>query len=469
MANVIALVGRPNVGKSTLFNRLTRSRDALVASYPGLTRDRQYGRCTVQGKSALVVDTGGLSGNEEGIDGPMAEQARAAVAEADVVWFMLDAQSGRTGGDEVIAQMLREAGKTVLPIVNKVDGQNPDFALSEFAGLGLGDPVCISATNGHGVRQLIEEHVPDADQDDDADEYPGIRFAVVGRPNVGKSTLVNRMLGEERVVVFDQAGTTRDSIYIPFERDGHEYTVIDTAGVRRRGRISEKIEKFSVVKTLEAIGDAHIVLLLLDGSEGLVDQDLHLLSHVLDAGRALILLVNKWDGLEHEWRDDVRTQLDRKLGFLVNPYIHFISALHGSGVGDLFGTIARVHASGARELKTAELNQILEVAMTRHPPPLSSGRRIKLRYAHAGGHHPPTIVIHGSQADAVPDSYRRYLEHCFIDALKLEGTPVRLLFRKGDNPFKGRKNKLTERQQNKRKRMIRHVKRNDKKRKRQRS
>ena len=469
MAVVIALVGRPNVGKSTLFNRLTRTRDALVASWPGLTRDRQYGRCSIADKSALIVDTGGLSGNEEGIDGPMAHQARAAVEEADIVWLLLDAQVGRTGGDEVIAQMLRETGKTVLPIVNKVDGQNPDFAVSEFVGLGLGDPVCISATNGHGVKQLIETHVPDAiDAETDA-SYPGIRFAVVGRPNVGKSTLVNRMLGEERIVVFDQAGTTRDSIYIPFERDGHAYTVIDTAGVRRRGRISEKVEKFSVIKTLEAIGNAHVVLVMLDGSEGLVDQDLHLLSHVLDAGRALVLLVNKWDGLEAEWREDIRTQLDRKLGFLVNPYVHFISALHGSGVGGLFGTIARVHESGARELKTGELNQILEVAMARHPPPLVGGRRIKLRYAHAGGHHPPTIVIHGGQADAVPDSYRRYLEHCFIDALKLEGTPVRLLFRRGDNPFKGRRNKLTERQQNKRKRMIRHVKRNDKKRRRHRN
>lgn len=468
MANVIALVGRPNVGKSTLFNRLTRSRDALVASYSGLTRDRQYGRCTVDGKAGLIVDTGGLSGSEDGIDGPMAEQALAAVDEADVVWFMLDAKAGRTGGDEVIAQMLREAGKNVLPIVNKVDGQNPDYAISEFSGLGLGDPICISATNGNGVKQLIDDHVPDAGDESIGDASPGVRFAVVGRPNVGKSTLVNRMLGEERVVVFDQAGTTRDSIYIPFEHDGNEYTVIDTAGVRRRGRIAEKVEKFSVIKTLEAIGNAHVVLLLLDGSEGLVDQDLHLLSHVLDAGRALVLLVNKWDGLESDWRREIRTQLDRKLGFLVNPYIHFISALHGSGVGELFGTIARVHASGAREMKTSQLNQILDVAMTRHPPPMVSGRRIKLRYAHAGGHHPPTIVIHGGLADAVPDSYRRYLEHCFIDALELEGTPVRLIFRKGDNPFKDRKNKLTDRQQNKRKRMIQHVKRNEKKRRRQR-
>lgn len=464
MLPVIALVGRPNVGKSTLFNRLTRTRDALVAAYPGLTRDRQYGRCDLEGKSALVVDTGGLSGNDEGIDGPMAHQSLAAIEEADIVWLMLDARTGRTGGDEVIAQMLRESGKEVLLVANKVDGQNPSFAISEFHQLGLGDPVCISSTNGHGVSQLIANHIPDT-VEASSGAAQGIKFAVVGRPNVGKSTLVNRMLGEERVVVFDEAGTTRDSVYIPFERDGRTFTAIDTAGVRRRGRVAEKIEKFSVLKTLEAISDAHVVLLMLDAREGLVDQDLHLLSHAFEAGRALIILVNKWDGLSPDDRDAVRKTLDRKLTFLVNPKIHFISALHGSGVGDVFATINRVHASAAREMKTPQLNQILEVAMARHAPPSIGGRQIKPRYAHTGGHHPPSIVIHGNQVESITGAYRRYLEHCFIEALELEGTPVRLMFRNSDNPFAGRKNKLTSRQEQKRRRMMQHIKRSEKKRK----
>lgn len=469
MLPVIALVGRPNVGKSTLFNRLTRTRDALVASFPGLTRDRQYGKGAMGDFDYLVVDTGGLSGDEEGIDGPMAEQARQAIEEADIVLFLVDSKDGRTAGDENIAGLLREKDIPTLLIANKIDGQNPDFVSAEFFALGIGTPLFISASNGTGVRQLIDDEVapllpaeklPDDEADAENEAEAGIKIAVVGRPNVGKSTLVNRLLGEDRVVVFDQAGTTRDSIYIPYEREGRRYTLIDTAGVRRRGKVSEAIEKFSIIKTLDAVSDANVVILMVDAGEGIVDQDLHLLSHVLDAGRALVIAVNKWDGTGQEHKVKIREELERRLTFIDFARIHYISALHGSGVGNLYESVHQAYQSATLKVPTSRLNSILERALFEHQPPLVRGRRIKLRYAHLGGSNPPVIVIHGNQTEYVPDTYKRYLANKFIEALKLKGTPLRLEFRTTDNPFKGRKNKLTERQTGRRKRMMEHVRKN---------
>lgn len=468
MLPVIALVGRPNVGKSTLFNRLTRTRDALVASFPGLTRDRQYGKGAVGDYDYVVVDTGGLTEQADGIDAPMAAQAIQAIEEADLVLLLVDAKDGRMPGDEGIATMLRQKEIPALLVANKIDGQNPDFVSAEFFSLGMGAPFFISASNGTGIVQLMNEEAgPRLDLSAQAlseEESQGIKIAVVGRPNVGKSTLVNRLLGEDRVVVFDEAGTTRDSIYIPYERDGRPYTLIDTAGVRRRGKVSEKIEKFSVIKTLEAITDANVVILMLDAREGIVDQDLHLLSHVLDAGRALVIAINKWDGTDPEHKTHVREELERRLVFIDFAKLHFISALHGSGVGHLYDSIHQAYRSATLKVPTSQLNEILARALFEHQPPLVRGRRIKLRYAHLGGSNPPVIVIHGNQTESVPASYKRYLMHRFIDALQLKGTPLRLEFRTGDNPFKGRRNKLTERQVGRRRRLMTHVRKSKKKR-----
>lgn len=462
MLPVIALVGRPNVGKSTLFNRLTKTRDALVASLPGLTRDRQYGRGVLGDFDYLVVDTGGLSGDENGIDKPMAEQSRVAIGEADLVLYLVDAKSGRLPGDHDIASLLRAQQKPVILVANKIDGQNPDYVAGEFAKLGFGAPCLISASNGHGVSILMSDVVgPSLPLDEQAEPEVaarGIKMAVVGRPNVGKSTLVNRMLGEDRVVVFDQAGTTRDSIYIPFEREGQEYTIIDTAGVRRRGKISEAIEKFSVIKSLDAIADANVVILMIDAHEGLVEQDLHLLGHVLEAGRALVIAVNKWDGTEQAQKEFVKNELARRLTFIDFANIHFISALHGSGVGLLYRSVQKSYASATKPLSTTRLNKVLADALAEHQPPMVHGRRIKLRYAHAGGSNPPIIVIHGNQTDAVPEAYKRYLQKRFHKALDMQGTPLRVEFKTGDNPFKGRKNRLTDRQIGRKRRLMQHVK-----------
>ena len=469
MLPVIALVGRPNVGKSTLFNRLTRTRDALVASFPGLTRDRQYGRAALGDFDYVVVDTGGLSGEEEGIDGFMAAQARQAIDEADLVLFLVDAKDGRMAADENIATYLRQQEVAPVLVANKIDGQNSDFVAGEFYTLGLGDPFMISASNGHGVSSLVNAELAtrftDTELSDEADVV-GIKIAVAGRPNVGKSTLVNRLLGEDRVVVFDDSGTTRDSIYIPFERNGEAYTIIDTAGVRRRGKIKEKVEKYSIIKTLEAIADANVVILMIDALEGLVEQDLHLMSHVLEAGRAMVIVINKWDGVGQEQKQIIRGELDRRLTFIDFARIHNISALHGSGVGNLYESIHEAYAAATMKVPTSRLNAILEQATFDHQPPLVRGRRIKLRYAHLGGNNPPTVVVHGNQTADLPQSYRRYLVHQFIDGLGLKGTPLRLELRTGDNPFKGRRNKLTERQVNKRQRLITHVKKGKKKQKR---
>ncbi len=457
MIPVIALVGRPNVGKSTLFNQLTRSRDALVADYSGLTRDRKYGEGRLEERDFIVVDTGGISGNEIGIDSAMASQSFLAIEEADIVLFLVDGRAGIHPADTMIAEHLRRCGKPFHLVVNKTDGIDPDVAVSDFFQLGLGvDPFAIAASHGRGTRLLIEvvlQSFP-VDEGGSADELSsGVRIAVVGRPNVGKSTLVNRMLGEDRVVVFDEAGTTRDSIYIPYERDGEKYTLIDTAGVRRRKNIKETVEKFSIIKTLQAIKDAHVVVAVMDAQEGLTDQDLHMLGFVLDSGRALVIALNKWDGMTADARDSIKRQLERKLVFADFATIHFISALHGTGVGDLYVSVDQAYSSAMGKWPTNRLTKLLEDVVADHQPPLVNGRRIKLRYVHQGGSNPPLFIVHGNQTSQLPDSYKRYLQNRFISILEIKGTPVRFEFRSGDNPFKDKKNELTRRQVQKKLRM----------------
>ncbi len=466
MKPVIVLVGRPNVGKSTLFNKLTRSRDALVADFAGLTRDRQYGIGRTGDRPYLVVDTGGLSGNKQGIESEMASQVRQAVGEGDAVLFIVDAREGLNAADQNIAAYLRQCGKPVTLVLNKTDGIDAEMASGEFHEMGLGEPHPIAAAHGRGVLSLIGnvlEPFP-ADEEDEGEEDKGIRVAIVGRPNVGKSTLVNRILGEERVVVFDMPGTTRDSIYIPFERDDQKYTLIDTAGVRRRARVSESIEKFSIIKTLQAITDSNVVVMVLDAREGISDQDAHLLGLVLDAGRALVIAINKWDGLEKEQKEKIRRELEVKLPFLDFARIHTISALHGTGVGELYASVNKAYDSAMRKLSTPELTNLLESLLMTHQPPLVNGRRIKLRYAHQGGKNPPLIVIHGNRVDSIPNSYRRYLEKGFRQHLKLDGTPVRIEFKGGENPYAGNKNKLNKRQIARKARLVHFIKKNEKKR-----
>ena len=472
MIPVIALVGRPNVGKSTLFNQLTRSRDALVANFPGLTRDRKYGEARIGSRPFVVIDTGGISGDEEGIDTQMAGQSLAAIEEADAVLFMVDAREGLNPTDEALARHLRQRNKSFHLVVNKIDGLNEDVATGDFYTLGVDSMYAIAASHGRGVRSMIDrvlETFPDAEQErEERERYPdSIRVAIVGRPNVGKSTLVNRLLGEERVVVFDQPGTTRDSIYIDYERDGQKYTLIDTAGVRRRKNVKETVEKFSIVKTLKAIDDAHVVILVMDGHEGIVDQDMHLLGHCIEAGRGLVLAVNKWDGIESHQRDWIKAELDRRLQFADYADAHYISALHGTGVGHLYKSVNAAHESATRKLNTNALTRILEGAVFDHAPPMINGRRIKLRYAHAGGQNPPLIVIHGNQTGKVPNSYLRYLEKVYRRELKLVGTPVRIEFRTSENPYADKRGELTQRQAQRKRRLTSQVKKNkDKKKKR---
>jgi GTP-binding protein len=447
MKPVIALVGRPNVGKSTIFNVLTRTRDAIVADFPGLTRDRQYGKGVLGDENYLVIDTGGLSGDEHGIDAEMADQSLLAIEESNAVLFIVDGKEGLTPADEGIAKHLRQTGKTIYVVVNKTDRVDPEVAILDFYSLGFGEPIAIAAAHNRGVRSLIEGILASFEPDEVYDEdEQGVKVAIVGRPNVGKSTLVNRIMGEERVVVFDMPGTTRDSIYIPFERDGKQYTLIDTAGVRRRGKVTQTVEKFSVIKTLQAIDDAHVVIMVLDAHEGLSDQDAHLLGFILDAGRALVVAINKWDGLQSDDRDEVKRVLDHKFSFLSFAKIHFISALHGTGVGNLFASLNKAYDSAMADFSTPALTNLLESLVLAHQPPMIKGRRIKLRYAHQGGKNPPIIVIHGNQTDAVPGSYRRYLENAFREHLKLVGTPIRIEFKGGVNPFQGKKNLLAEHQ-----------------------
>jgi GTP-binding protein len=459
---VIALVGRPNVGKSTLFNVLTRTRDALVADVPGLTRDRKYGYARVGERRCVMVDTGGLVETVAGVERLMAEQTMKAVQEADRVLFLVDARAGCSPSDLHVADVLRRAGKPVLVVVNKAESLDPDMATADFHQLGFGDPVAISATHVEGVWSLMEralEGFPapglEPEPSEDADD---IRVAVVGRPNVGKSTLINRLLGEERLVTFDQPGTTRDTVYVPFERDGQGYVLIDTAGVRRRARVSEAIEKFSIVKTLQAIEHAHVVVGVIDAHETVAEQDASLLGMVVEQGRALVVAVNKWDGIPPDQRQAIRDGLDLRLDFLRFAPVHFISARHGTGVGELMVAVRAAYRAAMRELPTKELTSALEQAVAVHQPPLVRGRRIKLRYAHQGGRNPPIVVIHGNQTQHVPATYRRFLENHFREVFRLEGTPLRIEFRTDDNPFAGRRNPLTPRQVRKRQRLIRKVK-----------
>ncbi len=467
MKPVIALIGRPNVGKSTLFNQITKTRNALVADLPGLTRDRQYGDATFENKSFIVVDTGGIGENEGGIDSYMAEQSRTAVEEADIILFIVDARAGLLASDEQIASSLRALGKKIHLVANKVDGVHAEAAVGEFFKLGFGEPHHVAASHGRGVSQLIEDVLFDLPEDVPLDEEkvaPGLRMAIIGRPNVGKSTLVNRLLGEDRVIVFDMPGTTRDSIYIPFERQGKQYTLIDTAGVRRRGRIEEVVEKFSVVKTLQAMKDAHVVVVVVDAREGVVEQDLHLLGFAIEAGRAVVIAINKWDGMSDYDRKQVKDDIERRFDFAPWVKVHVISALHGTGVGDLYPSIHKAYESAMLKVPTHRLTQILEDAVTQHQPPMVSGRRIKLRYAHMGGQNPPIIVVHGNQTDHVPADYRRYLENVFRKVFKLQGTPVQIEFKSGENPFEGRKTQLNDRMMERKRRYVQSFKKRDKKR-----
>lgn len=486
MLPVVALVGRPNVGKSTLFNRLTKTRDALVADFPGLTRDRRYGQASYAENNFIVVDTGGIDGTEEGIDVEMAEQSLIAIDEADVVLFLVDARAGLTAADEAIADHLRKKDKPVFLAANKVDGIDADSYSAEFYSLALGDVYQIAAAHGRGINALLDRALvpvverlaeefkaelaaeaelenplpesfeyefaePEYDEngeiietnDEDAIPFEDllIKFAIIGRPNVGKSTLTNRMLGEERVVVYDMPGTTRDSVYIPMTRNEQDYVIIDTAGVRRRGKIKIAVEKFSVVKTLQAIEDANVVLLILDATEGISDQDLSLLGFALNAGRSIVIAVNKWDGLDQSVKDDVKRELDRRLGFIDFARLHFISALHGTGVGHLYESIDEAYRSATKRISTSMVTRIMKMAQDDHQPPMHRGRRIKLKYAHAGGYNPPRIVIHGNQVDQLPDSYKRYLMNYYRKALDVMGTPIKIEFREGENPFEDKRQK----------------------------
>ncbi|VEB25155.1 ribosome biogenesis GTPase Der [Avibacterium volantium] len=505
---VVALVGRPNVGKSTLFNRLTRTRDALVADFPGLTRDRKYGQANIAGYDFIVIDTGGIDGTEEGVEEKMAEQSLLAIEEADIVLFLVDARAGLTSADIGIAQYLRQRqNKTTVLVANKTDGIDADSHCAEFYQLGLGEVVQIAASQGRGVNALMEQVLaPLAEQnaekeaeqnqsavqnneenqedewdhefdfnneedgqlldealaEEESEQEQNIKIAIVGRPNVGKSTLTNRILGEDRVVVYDLPGTTRDSISIPMERDGQHYTIIDTAGVRKRGKVHLTVEKFSVIKTLQAIQEANVVLLTIDAREGISDQDLSLLGFILNAGRSLVIVVNKWDGLDQEVKDRVKSELDRRLDFIDFARVHFISALHGSGVGNLFDSIKEAYACATQKMTTSMLTRILQMATDEHQPPMVSGRRIKLKYAHPGGYNPPIIVVHGNQIDRLPDSYKRYLSNYYRRSLKIIGSPIRLIFQEGSNPFSGKRNKLTPNQLRKRKRLMKFIKKSKK-------
>ena len=462
MLPVIALVGRPNVGKSTLFNVLTGTRDALVADMPGLTRDRKYGFGKVGPVPYLVVDTGGLVAGADGIEELMARQTLRAIEEADRVLFLVDVREGLTPSDSFVAQTLRKLGKDVVLVANKAEGLDTVTAASDFYQLGLGEPQAISSAHGSGVRPLMERVLAGFEAPPAADGVPAgndIRVAVIGRPNVGKSTLINRLLGEERLIAFDQPGTTRDAVFVPFEREGRNYTLIDTAGVRRRARVEEAIEKFSVIKALQAVDSAHVVIGVIDAHDTVAEQDASLFGMVAERGRALLIAVNKWDGIPTDKRDEIRTGLDLRLPFLEFAPIHFISALHGTGVGELIRAVANAYDAAMREMPTPELTRVLETAVQQHQPPLVRGRRIKLRYAHQGGRNPPIIVVHGNQVEHVPDAYRRYLSNTFRKNFRLEGTPVRVEFRSDENPFKGKRNPLTPRQRRSRQRLMRRVKR----------
>jgi GTP-binding protein len=459
MIPVIALVGRPNVGKSTLFNRLTRSQDALVADFPGLTRDRQYGDATFDNKPFIVVDTGGIGVEDIAIDALMSKQSEFALDEADIIFFLVDGRAGLSSVDQSIALRLRKISKPIYLVVNKTDGLDEEIVCADFQSLGLPAVYGISASHGRGLHPLLEAVTATFEPKIEVNDPDNpIKIAFAGRPNVGKSTLINRILGEERVVVYDMPGTTRDSISIPFTRDDQKYVLIDTAGVRRRSRVGEKIEKFSVIKTLQAIKESNVCLMLFDAQDGLTDQDLHLLGFIIDSGKALVIAINKWDGLPEDQKEQVRQELSRRLQFVHFAKIRFISALHGSGVAALFKDIMQAYKSAIQVISTPQVTRLLQDLVAKHTPPLVNGRRIKMRYAHAGGQNPPIIVIHGNQLESLPDSYKRYLIKGFTDHLGLVGTPLKIEFKSSANPFKDRKNKLNERQIQRKRRLMKHVK-----------
>lgn len=439
MKPTVVLVGRPNVGKSTLFNRLTKTRDALVADQPGLTRDRHYGHGRVGDRPYLVVDTGGFEPVvDEGIMFEMARQTLQAIDEADAIVFIVDGRVGVTPQDKIIANRLRQSDRPIFLAVNKVEGMNESVATADFHELSLGNPVAISATHGEGVRHLIKDvlsHFPDAEEEPDL-KHP--KFAVVGRPNVGKSTLVNSILGEERVIAFDAPGTTRDSIYIDFERNNTQYTIIDTAGVRRRSKVDDAIEKFSVIKTMKAIEDANVAVLVLDATQDVSDQDARVAGFVLECGRALVVAINKWEVATEEQKDRIKREIARKLAFLDFAKFHYISALQGKGVGDLFASIDQAYAAAMVKIPTPKLTRALQLALERQQPPLSGRVRPKMRYAHQGGMNPPVVVIHGNALDSVPATYWRYLEHTFMKLFKLQGTPLRVQYKQSDNPYEAK-------------------------------
>ncbi len=463
MIPTIALVGRPNVGKSTLFNKLTKSRDALVADVPGLTRDRRYGRCEIDGQTITLIDTGGLFGDDV-LSESLTQQTQLAVAEADLVVLLLDGRDGITSADQDVVSYLRRESVNFIPVVNKIDGIGEDQALVEVAQFGFGDPQLISASHSRGLRTLTETllatltDIGAFDREAEPLTNKGIHVAVVGRPNVGKSTLINRMLGEERQVVFDMPGTTKDAIDIPFKRNDTDYVLIDTAGVRRKGRVDEITEKFSVVKALQAMERAQVVILVVDATEGVVEQDLHVLQYALEAGAALLVAVNKWDGLDEDQRDRVKYSVDRRLAFVPWVPLQRISALHGTGVGLLFKMIDTVYAAGEFDVSTSLLTRLVRNMVAAHPAPSVRGRQIKIKVATRGRNHPPTVVIHGNQLDSLPTSYKRFLENGFREALNLVGNPIRLQLRESDNPYAGKKNVLSPRQKERRERIIKHRK-----------
>ncbi len=492
---VVALIGRPNVGKSTFFNMLTKTRHALVANFAGLTRDRKYGIANISTstdsgktiiKKMLFIDTGGIvdGGDKPNdvLDNYIVEQALLAIDEADIILFILDSKTDLTSDDYKLADMLRRQSKKVMVIANKIDGQDPNAVLAELYTLGLGDIIPTAASQKRGLanvqRALIEQFYADElnnVRESDVKELEidhqnqRLKVAIIGRPNVGKSTLINRILGEERVIACDLPGTTRDSIYIDFDwkanpnkkqqiADRH-YTLIDTAGIRRRKNVSQTVEKFSIIQTLQAIEEANVAILLIDAREGIVDQDLHLLGQIIDSGTALLVAVNKWDGLTNDEKQRCKEALDRRLNFISFLSIHNISALHGSGVGDLYESIDTAYRNATLQIRTNELTQIMRELVLKHPPPIVQGHRVKLRYAHAGGQNPPVIVIHGNQVESLPKHYLRYLENAFREHFNLMGTPIRIILRNNENPFKGKKNTLTQRQVNKKRRLMQHAKR----------
>ncbi len=443
MLPVVAIVGRPNVGKSTLFNRLTGTRDAIVADVPGVTRDRQYGYARLGAVPCVLIDTGGLVEQPSGMDALMRVQTEKAVAEADRIIFLVDARTGLTSQDEFVARELRRAGKPVTLAVNKGEGLDPDVTAAEFHALGCGAPRVIAASHGSGCRELIDHVLAGCESGPaPAEDRDAIRVAVIGRPNVGKSTLVNRLIGEERVIAGERPGTTRDSIMVPFERDGRHFVLVDTAGVRRRARVEDPIERASVARTLQAIAEAHAVVMVLDAHDSIGEQDASVLGAALERGRVLLIAINKWDGIPMEQREEIRRQLALKLDFVPFAPLHFISARHGTGVGELARDLVRGFDAAMREMPTKYLSRILEKALEVHQPPLVKGRRIKLRYAHQGGRNPPRIIIHGNQTTSVPEAYRRYLANVFREAFDLYATPVAVEFRTDANPYdrsKGRR------------------------------